>query len=89
MRSSSAPPIWSGSFLVKPELQPDWVRDAYLIGPVRDGARRIEALLPGSLPAAPAARTGRPATDGEQGYTDAQRRALDKLVRRNLEVRSP
>jgi membrane protein required for colicin V production len=67
----------AGSFLVKPELQPDWVRGAYLIGPVQAGARRIEELLPAAYRArgpSPA-----PATDGP-GYTEAQRQALEKLV---------
>jgi membrane protein required for colicin V production len=67
-----------GSFLIKPELQPGWVRDAYFIGPVQDGAHRIEALIPPAYRPRPA--TGPATAGGEQGYTDEQRRALDKLV---------
>ena len=67
-----------GSFLIKPELQPQWVREAYFIGPVQDGAHRIEELIPEAYRPRP---VGAPTTaDGEQGYTDEQRRALDKLV---------
>ena len=36
----------AGSYLIKPDLQPEWVRSAYLIGPIQEGARRIEAMLP-------------------------------------------
>jgi membrane protein required for colicin V production len=68
----------AGSYLMKPEVQPDWVRDAYLIGPVEDGARRIEALLPDAY-RPPAAATP-PVTAEGQGYTDAEREQLEKLV---------
>jgi membrane protein required for colicin V production len=64
-------------YLVKPDLHPDWVRQAYLIGPVQDGARRIEAWLPEAYRPRPASP---PATAEGQGYTDAQREALEKLV---------
>ena len=67
-----------GSLLIKPELQPAWVREAHLIGPIQKGAQRIadllpEAYRPGTTPAAAPA-------GGGKGYTDAQRQALDKLV---------
>lgn len=67
-----------GSLLIKPELQPAWVRDAYLIAPIQEGANRIanllpEAYRPGPIPASAPTSTGK-------GYTDAQRQALDKLV---------
>jgi membrane protein required for colicin V production len=64
------------SFLIKPEQQPEWVRTAYLIGPIQDGARRLEGLLPAAYRPRPAAP---PASPG-QGYTDEQRQALEKLV---------
>ncbi len=66
------------SFLIKPDLQPEWVRNAYLIGPIQEGARRIEAFLPEAYRPRPA---GPPPVNVEgQGYTDEQRRALEKLV---------
>lgn len=68
----------AAAYLVKPELHPTWVRDAYFIGPVRQGADRIEALLPESYrPRRP--ETPPAATDGK-GYTDAERQAIEKLV---------
>lgn len=68
----------AGSYLIKPDLQPDWVRDAYLIGPIQEGARRIEAMLPDAYRPRPAAPPA--ATAEGQGYTDEQRQALEKLV---------
>ena len=67
-----------GSLLIKPELQPAWIRDAYLIGPIQEGALRIEVCC--RRPIGPA-RSLRPRPTGTgKGYTDAQRQALDKLV---------
>ena len=68
----------AGSYLIKPDLQPEWVRTAYLIGPIQEGARRIEAMLPEAYRPRPAAPP--PATAEGQGYTDEQRQALEKLV---------
>ena len=53
-----------GSYLIKPDLQPDWVRDAYLIDPVQEGAHRARAVCcprptgrtPGRAAAAPTSR---------------------------------
>ena len=67
-----------GSLLIKPELQPAWIRDAYLIGPIREGALRIEAVLPEAYRPGPVEAPG--PTGNGKGYTDAQRQALDKLV---------
>jgi len=67
-----------GSMLIRPELQPAWVRDAYLIGPIQKGALRIEALLPEAYRPGPGP-TPAPTGTGK-GYSDAQRQALDKLV---------
>lgn len=70
------------SFLVKPELQPDWVRQAYLIEPVRKGSTMLENLLPeryrrgGPDQPVPAIDAG---TAGK-GYTDQQRQAVDSLL---------
>ena len=70
----------AGSYLIKPDLQPDWVRDAYLIGPVQEGARRIEASAARGLPATPA-RGPPPADRGAARATPTtQRQALEKLV---------
>ena len=66
------------SYAIKPDAQPEWVRSAYLIDPVQDGARRLEALLPEAYRPRPAPGPAAPATG--QGYTDAQREALEKLV---------
>lgn len=70
-----------GSYLIKPELQPDWVRQAYLIAPVRSGSQSLERLLPADYrqDGLDGGAVGEPVTGG-QGYTDAQRQALDKLV---------
>jgi membrane protein required for colicin V production len=70
-----------GSYLIKPELQPDWMRQAYLIDSVRAGSLLLERALPenyrqaGLGDGAVAERVS-----GGQGYTDKQRQALDKLV---------
>lgn len=70
------------SFLIKPELQPDWVRQAYLIEPVQKGSTMLEHLLPERYrrgapdqptPAIDAGAAGR-------GYTDQQRQAVDRLL---------
>ena len=70
-----------GSYLIKPDLQPDWVRQAWLIEPVRSGSLMLERALPeayrqdgleGGTVAEP--------VSGGQGYTETQRQALDKLV---------
>ena len=66
------------SYLIKPDLQPDWVRNACLIGPVRRvraGSRLFCPRPTGRRPARSAAGH----VEG-QGYTDEQRQALDKLV---------
>lgn len=67
------------SFLIKPELQPDWVRQAYLIDPVRKGATMLEELLPERYrhhgPDGP-----EPVIDAGKGYTDQQRQAVDSLL---------
>ena len=70
-----------GSYLVKPEAQPDWVPQAYLITPVRTGALRLEGLLPESYRQDGLGKRTRagPVTAG-QGYTTRERQALDKLV---------
>ncbi len=70
------------SFLIKPELQPDWVRQAYLIEPVRKGSTMLENLLPERY------RRGGPILPGPtldadtagKGYTDQQRQAVDSLL---------
>jgi membrane protein required for colicin V production len=67
----------AGSYLIKPDLQPEWVRNAYLIGPIQEGARRIEAMLPEAYRPRPAPP---PVTAQGQGYSDEQRQALEKLV---------
>lgn len=68
----------AAAYLIKPDQQPEWVRNAYLVGPIQEGARRIEALLPEAYrPHRPEAA---PTTAGGQGYTDAERQALEKLV---------
>lgn len=68
----------AAAYLVKPDLHPTWVRDAYFIGPVRQGADRIEALLPEAY--RPRQPETPPATTDGQGYTDADRQAIEKLV---------
>ena len=68
----------AATYLVKPDLYPDWVRQAWLIGPVQDGANRIEAWLPEAYRPRPAATP--PASAAGQGYSDADREALEKLV---------
>ena len=50
-----------------------------LVGPVQEGARPDRGAAAGGLPAAPT-RDAAPATAGGQGYTDAERQALEKLV---------
>ena len=68
----------ASAYLVRPELLPDWVREARLIGPVREGAARIEDLLPETYRPR---RPGAPAEpSGGHGYTEAERQALEKLV---------
>ena len=74
-----------GSHLVKPEAQPDWVQQAYLITPVRTGALRLEGLLPESYRQGGLDRTN-PKPDGEtagKGYSVHERQAMDKLVAPN------
>ncbi len=66
------------SYLIKPELHPQWVQQAYLIDPVREGAHRIEQWLPDAYRPRPAVPP--PVTAEGQGYTDSQREALEKLV---------
>lgn len=67
------------SFLIKPELQPDWVRQAYLVEPIQKGATMLEQLLPERYrhggPDQPA-----PVIDAGKGYTDQQRQAVDSLL---------
>lgn len=67
------------SFLIKPELQPDWVHRAYLVEPIRQGATMLEQLLPERYrhggPNQPA-----PPIDAGKGYTDQQRQAVDSLL---------
>ena len=68
----------AATYLVKPELYPDWVRQAMLIGPVRDGAARIEGWLPDAYRSRPVGPP--PVTAGGEGYTDAERDGLEKLL---------
>jgi membrane protein required for colicin V production len=74
------------SYLIKPELQPDWVSQAYLIEPVRTGAVALERLLPepyregGLADAGAVGRTPGGATAAGQGYSEAQRQALEQLL---------
>jgi membrane protein required for colicin V production len=70
-----------GSYLIKPELQPDWVRQAWLIDEVRSGSLLLERALPEAYrqDGLGSGTIAEPVTDG-QGYTDTQRQALDKLV---------
>lgn len=68
----------AGSYLIKPDLQPEWVRTAYLIGPIQEGARRIEGLLPEAYRPRPPAPP--PVSAEGQGYTVEQRQALENLV---------
>jgi membrane protein required for colicin V production len=77
------------SSLIKPELQPAWVQQAYLIGPVRQGSALLAGLVPeryrqeGWAAAGAAARAvgGEAArAAGEHGYTAEQRQALEKLL---------
>jgi membrane protein required for colicin V production len=69
----------AGTYLIRPELQPEWVRNAYLIGPVQNGAHRLEAFLPEAYRPKPASPPAATATNGE-GYSDRERRALEKLL---------
>lgn len=74
-----------GSHLVKPEAQPDWVQQAYLITPVRTGAGRLESLLPESYRQGGLDRAN-PKPDGEtagKGYSVRERQAMDRLVAPN------
>ena len=71
------------SYLVKPEVQPDWVRNAYLLDPVRTGSAMLESLLPeryrhGEFDRPLPTEVDAP-TDGK-GYTDQQRQAVDNLL---------
>lgn len=70
------------SSLIKPELQPVWVQDAYLIRPVREGSALLASLVPERYRqeglAAAGAAAG--AVGGEHGYTAEQRQALEKLL---------
>ena len=83
--SWSASPIWSGSYLIKPDAAAGLgAPGAYLIDPVRRTApRRLEAAAARGLPAG---RPGRPAAAAEPARRRAratpttQRQALDKLV---------
>jgi membrane protein required for colicin V production len=71
-----------GSYLIKPELQPDWVRQAYLVEPVRAGSALLEGLLPERYRHGGFDRTI-PKLEAQSpglGYTDQQRQAVDKLV---------
>ena len=68
----------AAAYLVKPDLHPTWVRDAYFIGPVRQGADRIEALLPEAYRPR-RSETPPPTTDG-QGYSGAERQPIEKLA---------
>lgn len=70
-----------GSYLIKPELQPDWVRQAWLIDPVRRGSLMLERVVPEAYrqDGLGTGTVAEPVTGG-QGYTDTQRQALDKLV---------
>jgi hypothetical protein len=65
------------SYLIKPQLQPDWVNQAYLIEPVRDGAVALERLLPEPYRENGLAAAGR-ALDGvaEEGRQQALERLL-------------
>jgi membrane protein required for colicin V production len=65
------------SYLIKPQLQPDWVNQAYLIEPVRDGAVALERLLP-----EPYRENGLAAAGGtiDGGADDVRRQALEKLL---------
>ncbi|MGD9508337.1 MAG: CvpA family protein [Geminicoccaceae bacterium] len=68
----------AAAYLVNPDQHPTWVRDAYFIRPVQQGADRIEALLPEAYrPRRPV--TPPPTTEG-QGYPDADRQGLEKLL---------
>lgn len=70
-----------GCYLIKPELQPDWVRQAWLIDPVRNGSLMLERLLPETYRQDGLRRgPGSEPVSAGQGYTDTQRQALDKLV---------
>jgi membrane protein required for colicin V production len=65
------------SYLIKPELQPDWVNQAYLIEPVRDGAVALERLLPEAYRENGLAADD-PAADGGAGQV--RRQALEDLL---------
>jgi membrane protein required for colicin V production len=85
-----------GSSLIKPELQPAWVQEAYLIEPVRKGSDLLERLVPeryrrdGAAAAGAAmgaagralggGALGPGRAAGEHGYTTEQRQVLDKLL---------
>jgi membrane protein required for colicin V production len=65
------------SYLIKPQLQPDWVNQAYLIEPIRDGAVALERLLP-----EPYRENGLAAVGGavDGGADEVRRQALEKLL---------
>ncbi len=68
------------SFLIKPELQPDWVQQAYLIEPVRKGSSMLENLLPEWYRRGGPGQPAPDATTAGKGYTDQQRQAVDSLL---------
>jgi membrane protein required for colicin V production len=65
------------SYLIKPQLQPHWVNQAYLIEPVRTGAVALERLLPEPYRENGLAAAG-PALDG--GADEERRQALERLL---------
>jgi membrane protein required for colicin V production len=81
------------SHLLKPEMQPDWIRQAYLIEPVRAGSAMLERLVPEAYRREGIAAAGvavdaaqgvlqdaTGAAPAGQGYTPEQRQALEKLL---------
>lgn len=83
------------SGVMAPERQPDWVRHAYLIEPVRSGARLLVDSVPeswrreGLAAAGTAIGTAKEAAratqdagqpSGGQGYSAEQRQAVDRLL---------
>jgi membrane protein required for colicin V production len=69
-----------GSYLIKPDQQPDWVRQAYLIGSVRSGALLIERALPETYRLDGLGGTAPEPVTAGQGYSAKERQALEKLV---------
>ena len=77
-----------GSLLIKPELQPAWVRDAYLIAPIQEGANRIARSAAGGLSAGPDSCSPRPTSSWQRAIPTRSGRRSTSWCRRNLEVRA-